>query len=72
MEVVEDVGGVAGSEAGRGHADDGHVVGDLHLLLHTGQVVGLVLAGHPRRHVAELHGSVVQPLRGGGHTATIP
>ena len=66
VEVVEDVGGIARPEARRGHADDGHVVGDLHLLLHAGQVVGLVLAGHPGGHVAELHGSVVQPLRDGG------
>ncbi|TNN47730.1 hypothetical protein EYF80_042049 [Liparis tanakae] len=62
VEVVEDVGGVSGSEAGRRHADDGHAVGDLHLLLYLRQVVRLVLPAGSGRHVAELHGAVVQPL----------
>ena len=60
VEVMKDVGGVPGSEAGRGHADDGHAVRDLHLLLHLGQVVGLALP--PGGHVTELHGTVVHPL----------
>lgn len=75
VEVVEDVGGVSGPKARRGHADDGHAVRDLHLLLHPRQVVGLAL--RPGGHVGELHRSVIQPLVGSRErsiiqTTTVP
>lgn len=62
VEVVQDVGGVSGPEAGGRDADDGHAVGDLHLLLHLRQVVRLALPAATGRHGAELHRAVVQPL----------
>lgn len=65
VEVVQDVGGVSGPEAGGWDADDGHAVGDLHLLLHLRQVVRLALPAAAGRHGAELHRAVVQPLGDG-------
>lgn len=43
VEVVQDVGGVSGPEARGRDTDDGHAVGDLHLLLYLWQVIWLAL-----------------------------
>ncbi len=62
VEVMEDVSRVSRSEAGWWDADDSHVVGNLHLLLHPWKVVWLALSSSSGWHVAELHCTVIQPL----------
>lgn len=59
---MEDVSRISRSEAGWWDADDGHAVGDLHLLLHPGQIVWLTLSFIAGRHATELHRTVIQPL----------
>lgn len=62
LKVVQYICGVTRSEVWRGDADDRHVVGDLHLLLYTGQVVRLVLSKHLVWPVIVLHGAMIEPL----------
>lgn len=63
VEVMEDVSRVSRSEARWWDADDSHAVRDLHLFLHSWQIVRLALPSGSSWHVTKLHRAMIQPLK---------